>query len=171
MFPPSVPLHRRTIGYLTQEANLFPHLTVAENVTFGLDENRRGIDSEWVEQLRDRLELAALWRERPDSISGGQAQRVAFARMFARKPRLVLLDEPFAGLDRHLVRQLVAAIREWRAASAFTLLVVDHEADVLSRLCDRVLALENGRIVQDGTWERLRAAPPTPMLAQLLAPL
>ena len=172
LFPPPLPLYRRPIGYLTQQADLFPHLRVSENVRFGLTNGKRGSGAdEWVAHLRDRFELNSIWHEPAYAISGGQARRVALARMLARKPRLVLLDEPFNGLDRHLVRELLAAVAAWQRELGFTLLVVDHEADVLARLCPRAIAIETGRIVQDGTWGELHAKPATGLLAQLLAPL
>ncbi len=171
LHPPPLPLYRRPIGYLTQDANLFPHLSVAENVRFGLTKGAHDGHGVWIERLRERLQLEAIWNERSDAISGGQAQRVAFARMLARKPRLVLLDEPFAGLDRHLVRELLAAIGLWRKEFGFTMLVVDHEADILERLCPRAIVIEEGRAVADATWGELRAKPATALLAELLAPL
>ncbi|HUN29879.1 MAG TPA: ATP-binding cassette domain-containing protein, partial [Alphaproteobacteria bacterium] len=125
----------------------------------------------WVAQLRERLQLESIWNAPAHAISGGQARRVALARMLARRPRLVLLDEPFAGLDRHLVRELLGAIVEWQRELGFMMLLVDHESDVLERLCTRAVVVEQGRIVQDGTWSELRARPATPLLAQLLAPL
>jgi branched-chain amino acid transport system ATP-binding protein len=91
--------------------------------------------------------------------------------MLARKPRLILLDEPFAGLDRSLVRELLAAIARWQKELGFTMLVVDHAADVLERLCPRAIAIEEGRIVQDAMWPELRAHPATPLFGELLAPL
>jgi ABC-type sulfate/molybdate transport systems ATPase subunit len=171
LYPPPIPLHRRPIGYLTQDANLFPHLRVAENVRFGLTNGARDGGEAWVAHLRERLQLETIWDAPTHAISGGQARRVALARMLARKPRLVLLDEPFAGLDRHLVRELLAAIVEWQRELGFTLLVVDHEAAVLERICSRAIVIEAGHVVQDGTWEALRTAPATPLLSQLLAPL
>ncbi|HUA09033.1 MAG TPA: ATP-binding cassette domain-containing protein [Candidatus Acidoferrales bacterium] len=171
LFPPPLPLHRRPIGYLTQDANLFPHLRVADNVRFVLSNGARAQGEAWIAQLRERLQLAAIWEAPAHAISGGQARRVALARMLARKPRLVLLDEPFAGLDRHLVRELLAAIVEWQRELGFTMLVVDHEAAVLERICPRVIVVEHGAIVQDAGWPELKAAPATPLLAQLLAPL
>jgi ABC-type sulfate/molybdate transport systems ATPase subunit len=168
LFPPSLPLHRRPIGYLTQDANLFPHLTVAQNVRFALDDER---DSPWLAELRDRLRLKAIWETSATRISGGQARRVALARMLARRPLLVLLDEPFTGLDLHLVRGLLDDLIAWRAALGFTLLVVDHQPAILERLATRALVVEDGRVVQDGTWATLRAAPATPLLRDLLAPL
>ena len=171
LFPPPMPLHRRPVGYLTQDANLFPHLRVAENVSFGLTNGARDGGAAWVAQLRERLQLESIWNAPAHAISGGQARRVALARMLARRPRLVLLDEPFAGLDRHLVRELLGAIAEWQRELGFMMLLVDHESDVLERLCTRAVVVEQGRIVQDGTWSELRARPATPLLAQLLAPL
>jgi ABC-type sulfate/molybdate transport systems ATPase subunit len=171
VFPPPLPLHRRPVGYLTQDANLFPHLRVADNVRFGLTNGSRGADEPWIAELRDRLQLAPIWQAPADAISGGQARRVALARMLARKPPVVLLDEPFSGLDRHLVRELVAAIVRWQTELGFTMLVVGHESDVLERLCPRAIAIEDGRTVQDASWHELRTRPATALLAQLLAPL
>lgn len=168
LFPPSLPLHRRPIGYLTQDAHLFPHLTVAQNVRFAVDAEG---DSPWLSELRDRLRLKAIWETNATRISGGQARRVALARMLARRPRLVLLDEPFTGLDRHLVRGLLEDLIAWRAALGFTLVVVDHQPAILERLTARALVVEDGRVVQDAGWEELRAAPATPLLRDLLAPL
>ena len=171
LFPPALALHRRGVGYLTQDANLFPHLRVAENVRFGLTNGARDESAAWIRELRERLQLEPIWHEPAHAISGGQARRVALARMLARKPRLVLLDEPFSGLDRHLVRELLLAIALWQKQLGFTMLVVDHESDVLERLCPRAIAIEEGRAVQDAAWSELRASPATPVLAQLLAPL
>jgi molybdate transport system ATP-binding protein len=168
LFPPSLPLHRRPIGYLTQDAHLFPHLTVAQNVRFALEGEG---DSPWLSELRDRLRLKAIWETNATRISGGQARRVALARMLARRPRLVLLDEPFTGLDRHLVRGLLEDLIAWRAALGFTLVVVDHQPAILERLTARALVVEDGRVVQDAGWEELRSAPATPLLRDLLAPL
>jgi molybdate transport system ATP-binding protein len=168
LFPPSLPLHRRPIGYLTQEANLFPHLTVEQNVRFALDGER---DSPWLDELCERLRLHAIWKAGATRISGGQARRVAMARMLARRPKLVLLDEPFTGLDRHLVRGLLDDLLAWHAALGFTLVVVDHQPAILERLTRRALVIEDGRVVQEGTWDALRGAPATPLLRELLAPL
>jgi ABC-type sulfate/molybdate transport systems ATPase subunit len=171
IFPPSLPLHERAVGYLTQEANLFPHLRVADNVCFGLRDGRGGADEAWIDEVRRRLQLEPIWRAPAQTISGGQARRVALARMLARKPPVVLLDEPFTGLDRNLVRELLEAIDQWRRQLRFTLLVVGHEADVLARLCPRAIAIEAGRVVQDAPWADLYAHPATARLAELLAPL
>ncbi|MGA3039072.1 MAG: ATP-binding cassette domain-containing protein [Vulcanimicrobiaceae bacterium] len=170
LFPPQRPLHERSIGYLTQDANMFPHLRVSDNVRFGLTNGARDNEA-WVAQLRERLALESIWNQPAHAISGGQARRVALARMLARKPALVLLDEPFSGLDRHLVRELLTTLADWQRELRFTMLVVDHEAEILERLCDRAIVLEEGQVVQDARWDILHATPATPLLAQLLAPL
>jgi ABC-type sulfate/molybdate transport systems ATPase subunit len=170
LFPPSLALYRRPLGYLTQDADLFPHLRVDENVAFGVAAPDAQ-SAAWIAELRGRLELEPIWRSPAREISGGQARRVALARMLARRPPLVLLDEPFAGLDRHLVRDLLDALTAWQKTLGFTLVVVDHEAEVLERLCPRTVVIEEGRIVQDAPWAALREAPATPLLAALLAPL
>jgi molybdate transport system ATP-binding protein len=173
-FPPSLPLHKRSIGYLTQEPSLFPHLSVSENVRFGVPREQvsKPEHLDWITTLRDRLQLAPLWNAPASLISGGQARRVSLARMLARKPPLVLLDEPFAGLDRQLVRELIDDLIFWSQTMGFSMIAVDHQAEVLQRLCPRqVVVLEQGRIVQQGTWEQLCGAPVTPLLGSLLAPL
>jgi ABC-type sulfate/molybdate transport systems ATPase subunit len=173
-FPPSLPLHKRRIGYLTQEPGLFPHLRVSENILFGIPQKlmREKEAREWIETLRDRLQLEPLWHAPASMISGGQARRVSLARMLARKPPLVLLDEPFAGLDRALVRELIDDLLFWSQTVGFGIIAVDHQAEVLRRLCpQRAVVLEQGRIVQQGTWEDLSRAPATPLLGSLLAPL
>jgi ABC-type sulfate/molybdate transport systems ATPase subunit len=171
LFPPAFPVYLRPIGYLTQDPYLFPHLNVAQNICFGIAERNGAPDKTWINELRDRLQLDSIWRAPSYAISGGQARRVALARMLARKPNLVLLDEPFTGLDRHLVRELIGALLHWHKALGFTMLVVDHESEVLERLCPQTIAIEAGRIVQQAAWSELRANPATPLLAQLLAPL
>ncbi len=168
LYPPGMKLHRRPIAYLTQDDLLFPHLTVAENVLFGLRNGDREKARAWTGELRERLGLGPLWDDPVREISGGQARRVALARMLARRPPLVLLDEPFAALDRLTMDDLIGAIGEWHRQIGFTLIAVDHRAEVLSQLCDRVAVMEAGRIVQEGSWSDLIAAPATETVARLL---
>jgi molybdate transport system ATP-binding protein len=173
-FPPSLPLNKRPIGYLTQEPGLFPHLRVSENVTFGLTRNhaRDAEQTNWIETLRDRLQLGALWHAPASLISGGQARRVALARMLARRPPLVLLDEPFAGLDRGLVRELIDDLVGWSQSLGFSMIAVDHQAEILKRLCPaQAIVIEDGKVVQRGAWDELASAPATPLLRSLLSPL
>ncbi|MHB8253745.1 MAG: ATP-binding cassette domain-containing protein [Acidiferrobacter sp.] len=167
-FPPPSPLHRRSIGYLTQKERLFPHLSVAENILFALDRSARQQQLSWIHEIRTRLNLDGLWKARAGQLSGGQARRVALARTLCRKPALVLLDEPFAGLDRPLVRELASVLKDWQQQLGFTLLAVDHDPLVLETLCPDVIALEQGRMIQRGTWTELANRPATPILRALL---
>jgi ABC-type sulfate/molybdate transport systems ATPase subunit len=169
LFPPSLPLHHRPLAYLTQSDWLFPHLSVAENVCFGLQNHDRDGAKKWIEELAERLDLNPLWNESARLISGGQARRVALARMLARRPPLVLLDEPFTALDRAATNELIAALLEWHVALGFTLIAVDHRVEILEKICTNAVAIESGRIVQEGSWSALVAAPATPLLGRLLA--
>ena len=174
LFPPSLPLNKRSVGYLIQEPSLFPHISVGENVTFGIRKDRSSQKEhvEWIATLRDSLQLAPLWNAPASMISGGQARRVSLARMLARKPPLILLDEPFAGLDRQLVRELIDDLVFWSRTMGFSMIAVDHQAEALRRLCPgQAVVLEQGKVVQQGTWEELCGNPATPWLSSLLAPL
>jgi ABC-type sulfate/molybdate transport systems ATPase subunit len=170
LFPPPRPLHRRPVAYMTQKDLLFPHLSVSENVRFGLRDMGADGNAAWIEELRERLSLGAVWTSPAAKISGGQARRVAMARMLARRPPLVLLDEPFASLDRPLIGELTQALTEWQRKLGFTLLAVDHRSDILRAICPRVIVMERGRIIQEGDWNDLSAAPATPLVEQLLSP-
>jgi molybdate transport system ATP-binding protein len=173
-FAPPLPLHCRPVGYLTQEPSLFPHLSVCDNVTFGLSKAQQTDPerAQWIATLKDRLRLEPLWHAPASRISGGQARRVGLARMLARTPPLILLDEPFAGLDRQLVRELIDDLVLWSKTLGFSMIAVDHQADVLRRLCpEMALVLEQGQVVQRGSWTELCTAPATPLLRSLLAPL
>ena len=173
-FPPTLALHRRRVGLLTQEPGLFPHLRVRENVSFGIRKELAQNEEQirWIETLRDRLQLGPIWNASAARISGGQARRVALARMLARKPRLVLLDEPFSGLDRHLVRELIDDLVGWNQTLGFSMIAVDHQAEVLERLCpQQAMVIEAGVVVQRGAWSELYRAPATELLRSILAPL
>lgn len=171
MFPPSLPLHLRPVGYLTQEPYLFPHLTVARNVAFGLDARQTPTETSWIEDLRNSLGLTDVWNAQASLISGGQARRVALARMLARRPPLVLLDEPFTGLDRQLVRELIDGLVTWKSSIGFSMIVVDHQSSILERLTPNVAVIEKGRIIQEGAWDQVRSAPASCLLQRLLDPL
>jgi ABC-type sulfate/molybdate transport systems ATPase subunit len=177
LYPPSRPLHQRPIGYLTQEPNLFPHLSVRENILFGVTKSGSSRQlpaelAEWINDLRQRLDLSSLWNASASRISGGQARRVSLARTLARRPALLLIDEPFTGLDRQLVRQLIDDLIFWNQKVGFTMIAVDHQAEVLERLCpQQALVLERGSVVQRGSWEELRRSPATDQLQSLLSPL
>ncbi|MBV8774241.1 MAG: ATP-binding cassette domain-containing protein [Deltaproteobacteria bacterium] len=168
LFPPNLPLHRRPLAYLTQSDWLFPHLTVAENVCFGLYNGHYNGAKKWIDELTERLDLSRIWNAPVVHISGGQARRVALARMLARRPPVILLDEPFAALDRATTHKLIAAVLEWHLALGFILIAVDHRPEILEKFCTRAAVIESGQIVQEGAWSSLAAAPATALVARLL---
>ena len=158
-----VPPERRRIGYVPQDGNLFPHLSIAANIRFGLP---RGSQSrQRVSDLLDMIGLADRARSYPHQLSGGQQQRVALARALAVHPRLVLLDEPFASLDAALRASVRGdVVRILREAGA-TALLVTHDQDEALSLSDTVAVLRDGVIAQLDTPHRIYARPVDPDLA------
>jgi iron(III) transport system ATP-binding protein len=156
--PSWVPAHRRGIGYVPQDGALFPHLTVAENVAFGLprDAERRSRTAE----LLDLASLeAALAERRPDQLSGGEQQRVALARALAVRPRVMLLDEPFSALDADLRGETRQAVRRLLDANAITTILVTHDREDAFTFADQVAVMENGRVVGFGSPREVLGAP------------
>jgi iron(III) transport system ATP-binding protein len=164
----AMPAHHRRIGFVVQDGALFPHLSVADNVGFGLHRNepRR---AERIAELLDMVELnAALLERKPDELSGGQQQRVALARALARKPQLMLLDEPFSALDtglRDATRKAVA--RLLREAGITTILVTHDQPEALS-FADQVAVMQEGRLPQVGRPRALYLQPRDRTIAEFL---
>jgi iron(III) transport system ATP-binding protein len=141
-----LPPERRRIGYVPQEGSLFPHLTVAANVGFGLPAKLRKGPA--TAELLDAVGLAGLGSRYPHQLSGGQQQRVALARALAIRPKIVLLDEPFASLDAHLRASVRADVHALLAETGVTGILVTHDQDEALSTADRVAVLRDGRIVQ-----------------------
>jgi thiamine transport system ATP-binding protein len=139
-----VPPHLRRIGLVFQDAVLFPHLTVAGNIGYGLPSVAASRRVARVEELLALVDLAGYDDRRVDTLSGGQAQRVALARALAPRPRLLLLDEPFGALDRELRERLADDVRAVLSASDTPALHVTHDEDEALRVGDRVLRLQPG---------------------------
>jgi iron(III) transport system ATP-binding protein len=161
-----VPPERRGIGYVAQEGALFPHLTVAANVGFGL--RRRARSSGRIGELLDLVGLAGLQRRFPHELSGGQQQRVALARALALSPSLVLLDEPFASLDAALRASIRADIAQVLRAAGTAVVLVTHDQQEALSLADQVAVLRQGRIAQVGAPRQLYGQPADPDLARFL---
>ena len=156
---------QRRIGYVPQEGGLFPHLTVAANVGFGLSRAaRRGK----VNELLELVGLADLGRRYPHQLSGGQQQRVALARALAVGPEVVLLDEPFASLDAHMRASVREEVQRILQASATTTLLVTHDQDEALSLADRVAVLRDGKIAQHATPQEIYARPLDDRLARFV---
>jgi thiamine transport system ATP-binding protein len=148
-----VPVHKREIGLVFQDGQLFPHRDVAGNVRFGLRMHSIRPTEPRVDELLDLVGLSGYQRRRVTDLSGGEQQRVALARALAPKPRLLLLDEPLSALDRALREQLALDLARLLRKTGTSALVVTHDHDEAFTLADRVALMRAGRIVQTGTAE------------------
>jgi molybdate transport system ATP-binding protein len=154
-----LPPQRRNIGYLFQEYALFPHLRVAENIAYGLSALPAAERQQKTRELLDLLGLAELERRYPRQISGGQQQRVALARAVARRPRLLLLDEPLSALDAPTREQLRRQLRRWLIGLGVPTLLVTHDCIEAVALGDTVVVLDQGRVLQAGPVQEVFARP------------
>ncbi|MBB4230852.1 ABC transporter ATP-binding protein [Rhizobium mongolense] len=155
----ALPAHKRGIGIVSQDGALFPHLSVADNIGFGFE--RRAPDREKrIVELLDMVELDRnMLTRRPHQLSGGQQQRVALARALGRKPRLMLLDEPFSALDTGLREHMRKAVaRVLQTADITTILVTHDQAEALS-FADQVAVLREGKLIQAGSPQSLYLRP------------
>ncbi|WP_313522101.1 sulfate/molybdate ABC transporter ATP-binding protein [Shinella sp.] len=152
-----IPVRDRGVGFVFQHYALFPHMTVGENIAFGMKVSKvkrspQAI-AERVRELLDLVQLSGLRDRFPSQISGGQRQRVALARALAVDPRVLLLDEPFGALDANVRRDLRRWLRKIHDELGITTLFVTHDQEEALDLADRVVILNKGRIVQEGTPE------------------
>jgi len=165
-----VPTHRRGIGMLFQDPALFPHRSVFENIAYGVELERRSdaeVDSR-VRDLADVLQITHLLDRKPDTLSGGEQQRVALARTLAPRPAVVLLDEPFASVDPELKGELAAEFRAVLTRLGTSAIFVTHDRAEGLFLGDRVLLLFHGKVVQEGLPESVYRAPIDPQVARFL---
>jgi iron(III) transport system ATP-binding protein len=161
-----LPPDRRHIGYVPQEGDLFPHLSVEQNVGFGLP--RRERHGKKVAELLDMVGLGGLQRRYPHELSGGQQQRVALARALAIEPALVLLDEPFSSLDETLRASVRQDVRRVLRGAGATVVLVTHDQDEALSLSDRVAIMTDGAIGQYDAPEDIYRSPATPEIARRL---
>ena len=157
--PAIVPAHKRGIGIVSQDGALFPHLSVAENIGFGFERGAMDREKRIVELL-DMVELDRnMLTRRPHQLSGGQQQRVALARAFGRKPRLMLLDEPFSALDTGLRENMRKAVSRVLQAAGITTILVTHDQGEALSFADQVAVLRDGKLVQSGSPQKLYLQP------------
>jgi molybdate transport system ATP-binding protein len=164
----SLAVPQRRVGYVFQRLALFPHLSVEENVGYGLRDLARAERAGRVSAVLESFRIAALRARRPGEISGGEQQRVALARALVTDPCVLLLDEPLSGLDVPTRGRIVDDLRAWNQAHAVPILYVTHSRDEVFALGERVLVLERGKLVADGTPHAVLTAPRLETVAQLV---
>jgi spermidine/putrescine transport system ATP-binding protein len=165
------PAHRRPVNTVFQSYALFPHMSVADNVGYGL-RWRKGLDkTQRKAKVDDALRLVRLTRladRRPDQLSGGEQQRVALARALVCEPSVLLLDEPFGALDAKLRKALRSDLTELQRAVGTTFIFVTHDQEEALEMSDRLAVMDAGRVVQCGTPRQLYEAPRTRFVADFL---
>ncbi|WP_125114704.1 sulfate/molybdate ABC transporter ATP-binding protein [Agathobaculum sp. Marseille-P7918] len=159
---------QRRVGYLFQQYALFPHLTVERNILTGLHRERdAAVRQRRLREMIQMMQLQGLEKLRPAQLSGGQAQRVALARMLVNQPRLLLLDEPFSALDSHLRDQLQPQFLSLLRTYGRQAVLVTHSRDEAYHLCGQLCVMEDGRVVRDGTTKAVFADPRSETAARL----
>ena len=158
----SRPVHDREIGYVFQEPRLFAHLDVRQNIEYGQRRGRR--EDVGFDEAVELLGLRYLLDRRVDTLSGGEAQRVAIARALLRSPRVVLMDEPIASLDRARRDEILPFLDRLHAALSIPVIYVSHSIEEVIRLCDYLLVMERGRIVAAGDIQEVLLRADLPVL-------
>ncbi|MEL6169794.1 MAG: molybdenum ABC transporter ATP-binding protein [Pseudomonadota bacterium] len=146
-----LPAHRRRVGYVFQDARLFPHLSVRGNLGFGARFVPGPIDASMSGRVQDLLGLTPLLDRRPRDLSGGERQRVAIGRALLAQPRLLLLDEPLAALDAERKEQILPYLARLRKEMDFPILYVSHSVDEVARLAAHVVVIDAGRVARTGS--------------------
>ena len=157
----NINLIRREVGMVFQQFNLFPHLTVMDNITLAQRHVRRRPRKEAEEtamQLLDRVGIPEQARKYPGQLSGGQQQRVAIARALAMQPKIMLFDEPTSALDPEMIKEVLDVMREL-AITGMTMMCVTHEMGFAREVADRIIFMDSGRIVEIGTPEHFFTNP------------
>jgi molybdate transport system ATP-binding protein len=151
--------HRRRIGYVFQDARLFPHLDVRRNLDYGRRMNRLARDPAGETRIIDLLDIGHLLDRRPGKLSGGERQRVALGRALLAQPRLLLLDEPLGSLDEERKAEILPYLIRLRDETGVPMVYVSHDADEMRQLATQIVMLKRGRVTAFGGTEVLSLAP------------
>jgi putrescine transport system ATP-binding protein len=166
----AVPPHRRPVNMMFQSYALFPHLTVAGNIAFGL--RQEGVPkaeiAERVSAIMALLQLGGLGERRPEQLSGGQRQRVALARSLVKRPRVLLLDEPMAALDKKLREETQFELMDLQSRLGLTFVIVTHDQEEAMKVADRIAVMNHGRVVQVAPPEEIYEKPNSRWVADFI---
>ncbi|MGA7360400.1 MAG: molybdenum ABC transporter ATP-binding protein [Candidatus Sulfotelmatobacter sp.] len=162
-----VPVARRGVGYVLQDLALFPHLTVEQNTEYGLAHLPRSARKQRATAMLQEFRIDHLRQQLPGKISGGERQRVALARALVTDPRILLLDEPLAALDASTKARIIDDLRRWNQVHRIPILYVTHSREEVTALGERVLVMDQGRIIAQGRPHEVLRAPLQETVAQL----
>lgn len=165
----SMPPEKRPVGMVFQDLALFPHMTVADNIAFGMAKSERRPDQ--IAMLLERVGLGGYGPKYPHMLSGGEQQRVALSRALAARPKIMLLDEPFSSLDQRLRAEMREFTLDLLRETGTTVVLVTHDPDEAMMMADRIAVMERGRILQEGTPLDLYHRPEGLAVAQFLSDL
>lgn len=146
-----LPTHQRSLGYVFQEASLFPHLSARKNIEYGMKRTAVPLDTAKLNHVIELLGIGSLLERKPDQLSGGERQRVGITRALAVNPRILLMDEPLAALDLKRKQEILPYLECMRDELEIPVLYVSHSPEEVARLADHLVALEGGRVVASGS--------------------
>ncbi len=164
----NLPPQKRNLGYVPQNYALFPHLSVAENIAYGVPRHPRHANRQRTRELLELMQLTAFANRRPDELSGGQQQRVALARALAPQPAILLMDEPLAALEDSLRQKLRAELRAIPQRFHVPVLLVTHSLSEANSLASQLVILDQGQMCQAGPKDEIMQRPITPAAARIV---
>ncbi|WP_299866247.1 ABC transporter ATP-binding protein [uncultured Hoeflea sp.] len=165
-----VPPHKRPVNMMFQSYALFPHMSVADNIAFGLKQDgmEKTARDERVEQMLKLVKLEEFARRKPHQLSGGQRQRVALARAVAKRPKLLILDEPLGALDKKLREETQFELMDLQQELGLTFMIVTHDQEEAMTMSDRIAVMDKGEIIQTGTPAEIYEAPNSRYVADFI---
>ena len=157
---------QRNIGYIFQDSRLFPHVTVSENLEYGVSRNPHNIDAIDRDYLLELLNIGHLLKRRPSQLSGGETQRVAIGRALLKKPQILLLDEPLSSLDWKRKQEILPFLGKLHEELSIPMLYVSHSLEEVSFLCDHILVMEQGGVRFNGNVQEALVSPRSPLATE-----
>jgi iron(III) transport system ATP-binding protein len=158
----------REIGVVFQDYALFPHMTVKENILFGIKNKDQKYKNNKLQEVLDLVDLKELKTRYPHQLSGGQQQRIALARALAIDPSLIIMDEPFSNLDANLQSRIRSELKEIIKKTGITSIFVSHDKDDAISIADKIIILKEGKIVQEGVTQEIVSNPASNYVEKIL---